>query len=299
MRPFHSLLVCLDLTEIDDLLLRYASYIVDCFGDISKVVLLHNIRFDYPEDAEEVVQSLERPLADMLHDIIREKADQIFGGRIQDCDTEIQITEQKSTPNALAAVVKEKNINLVIAGKKINYEGSGITVEMLLRVGGFNASILWVPETAYHRIQKVLLPIDFSRASLEVIKSGKYIKEHTDSKLEYMHVFNIPVHYFPFIAVDNLQKKMRKDAENQWQDFKKKHHTVGLEEASCALVFSRGNNVSQSIYNYALKQQTDLIVIHTKGKGALTSMMIGSVANRLIQLDTHIPILILKNSPID
>jgi nucleotide-binding universal stress UspA family protein len=87
---------------------------------------------------------------------------------------------------------------------------------------------------------------------------------------------------------------MKKEAEEEWEEFAASIPEIRQHDLQCAFTFSRGNNVSQTIYNYALRQKKDLILISTKGKGALTSFVIGSVANRLLQHDLHVPLLVVK-----
>lgn len=294
MVPFKKVLVCLDLSEIDEPLIGYVEYFLGVFQEIEELIFVHNIRFDYPDDALEVAELLEHPLDETLQSILDEKIRKGGFSRIRKKNPKVIIKEAKSTPKVLAEVANTEKIDLIFLGKKINYAGSGLTAERLIRLVSGTTSVLLVPETSHHSIQNVLLPIDFSKASGKAIETGMYIQNQTNAEMACQHVFNIPVHYFPYIVVGNLEKKMQQEAQNEWEAYKKRNPVVVETGLTCHLTFSRGNNISQSIFHYALKNQIDLIIMSTKGKGAITSMAIGSVANRVIQLDFHIPLLIQK-----
>lgn len=293
MNPIKTLIVGLDLSEMDDLLIHYASYVKQFLPDINTVVFVHNIKFDYPELAKELLQSLDKPLGEELSEAFLEKVDQHF--KLDKGEVEVVIEEQESTAQALADVAQQYDAPLLLAGKKISYPGSGRMVETLLRLQDFEGALLLLPETAYHQIQQILVPTDFSQASIKAIKQGAYFRKRSGASLQCQHVFSVPAHYFPYIVIDNVEEKLQKKAEKEWKPFSKKLTTEhGVSEIACALTFSGSKNIAQTIYDFALREKKDLIVISTKGRGVLSPLLIGSVAIRLIQLNMHVPLMVVK-----
>ena len=78
-----------------------------------------------------------------------------------------------------------------------------------------------------------------------------------------------------------------------------KHMQEALEEGR-----SRGvaietemlhGNIAAALIEYAKKHDVDLIVTGTKGHGALTELLMGSVTRNLVSL-AHIPVLVVKDS---
>jgi nucleotide-binding universal stress UspA family protein len=286
-------MVCLDLTEMDRILIQYTSYLCRIIKDVEHVIFVHNIKFDYPEEANEIIDTLEKPLDEVLSEVIMEKMGSHFisHDRIK---TQIHVEQNMSTPRALSELARTNQAELLIGGKKINYKGSGKVLDVLLRQTNFNASLLMVPETTHHQLERILIPTDFSKASKKALIYGNYLKQFSRANLECQHVMNIPAHYFPYIPVENVEEKMQKSAHKQWKNFVKGFGDELISELTCRFTFNKGKNTAQTIYDFALCEKKDLIIVSVKGKGALTSFLVGSVASRLIQLDMHIPLLVLK-----
>jgi nucleotide-binding universal stress UspA family protein len=282
-------MVCLDLTEMDDILIPYSANFSQAFSDIQKVVFVHNIRFDYPEQGDMIRDELDAPLATIVDEMLSEKIDSRFRLLNPEVETEVIITEDDTTAHGLVEVLDEVSADLVILGKKINYQGSGLVSEMLFRVPGFRSSMLLVPETAYYHIRDILVAIDFSKGSGVALALGSYLEKQVESTLSCLHIYDIPNHYFPYIPLDGLQDRMKENVKKEWDKYKKKLDP-SLRDLPCAFVFSNSNSVAQAIYNYAIREKKDLIIVNSKGRGELTAYLIGSVALRLVNMDTHIPV---------
>lgn len=294
MRPVKTAMVCLDLTEIDDMLIRYSAYFSRLVGAVEKVLFVHNIKFDYPSEAGEIIDDLDRPLGEVIEGIIREKVSDHFTSFDPSPVTDIVITEKSSTVQALAALAESESVDLTISGKKISYQGSGLVAESLLRVADFHSDLLLVPETAFHQIRNIVVATDFSEASISALERGLYVQEQAGAQLDCAHVFSIPAHYFPYIPVSNMQERLRKEAEKRWKEFAENLGDIAPHDLTCTFVFNEGRSTAQAIYDHAIRHKKDLIVIGSKGKGALTTMVIGSVAVGLVQTDAHIPLLVTR-----
>lgn len=288
-------MVCLDLTEMDEILIRYANFFSEQMNQhIENVYFVHNIRFDYPEEANEIIERLDRPLADIIRETIAEKVEEYFDEETSTSKAHIIIRQDSSTPHALARIAEQKEIKLTITGKKNAYRGSGLAAEKLLGLADFKSALLLVPEVARHSIENLLVPTDFSKSSWRSLESGIFMQKELHAKLSCVHVFSIPQHYFPYIPVDDMEASMREEAEEAWKKFDKELKKIDLHDVRCDFVFGRDKSTADVIYSHALRAGKDLIIISNKGKGALTSFLIGSVAIRLIQHDLQIPLLVTK-----
>ncbi len=289
MQVIKTALICLDLTEMDDILIQYADFLSDYIKDIDRVIFAHNIKFDYPDSAQAIINELDKPLKDLIREVLEEKINPVFSYESNTVSYDIVIEESESTPRALAEIAKSNKVDLTITGKKISYKGSGLVSEKLLQIVDFKSSLLMVPETAYHQIKNIVTPTDFSRFSKAAIERGIYLQKQTQAKHSCLHVLNIPAHFFPYIPVNDMKSKMRSDADKVWKKLIK-----GIDDSpECRIIFGEGESTADAIYSYALRHNKDLIVISAKGKGAFTSFTIGSVANRLIQKDLFIPLMIM------
>lgn len=246
MQPITIVLVSLDLTEMDDLLIQYTAHLCQTLKQIEKVYFAHNIKFDHADEAKDILNQLDKPLGELMTDSISEKLEDLFQNVPKNITNEIIVEENVSTPAALARLSKIHQVNLVITGKKLSYKGSGLVPEKLLGIGHFNASVLLVPETAYHRISNILVPTDFSKISKKAFVQGMNIKEQTKATISCQHVFSIQSFYFPAMMVQDFKPVLQKGAEKKWQNFKKGLTQTSVENMECELSFNANKNIAQT-----------------------------------------------------
>lgn len=294
MKPIKTLLVCLDLTEMDELLIQYAAYLAHLLDSIQEVHFMHNIRFDHAEDAKAILEQLDSSLQEIVIESIEDKVAQYFSPESADISTTIFVEEEHSTPHSIARLAKEQKVQLVLAGKKISYKGSGLVLEKLLRINDFSSSLLLVPETAYHQIQNILVPTDFSKNSKLAIEMGGLLKEEAQANMSLQHVFSIPAFYFPSLAAKDIEPTMRAQSERRWRKFAKELPQIGADQMECILTFNHDKNVAQTIYDHAVRNNKDLIIVSALGRGGFAAFLVGRVALQLVQADLHIPLLIVK-----
>lgn len=297
MVPYKSILFGLDLTDMDQVLLRYARFLCKTLPGLEKVYFLHNIRFDYPEEAETLMEELESPLSELIGEELKERVDFYFlgdnGGSSPDIDWEIVVTEGSSTAQEIVKTANAQSTELIILGKKLSYEGSGQVAERVLRQTTLKSDLLNVPETAPHQISRIVVPIDFSQASKRAIVVSHRIAKAVDGALTSQHVYTIPMHYFPFIPVQGFRKSMKEEAEKQHRRFWRSL-PEGLQEVPCAFTYSEDRTTAQTVYDFAIQKNKDLVVIGSKGRSNLPAILLGSTAIQLLKFDFHIPVLIAR-----
>ncbi|WP_236980010.1 universal stress protein [Membranihabitans maritimus] len=281
---FNKITVALDLTEMDEILIRYVDYLADKLKGVEEVTFFHNIKYDFPEDVEELINELDKPLADLIRDDILEKINLNFTSK--SISTQVVITQKDSSSHAIAENAKSTQSDIILVGKKVNYEGAGIMPGKLLRLT--EASVLFLPETAYHNIFNILNPIDFTASSLTAYKVAEEIKNRTEANLSCLHIYNIPMNYFPYIPLEKVRSKVVNSSEKEYQSFLRKADNSG--ETNCVFIDSKNRSIAQSIYNYAFRKHFDFIVVGARGR----TSFVGSVAEGLSNMDMHIPLLIVK-----
>ncbi|MCI5084189.1 MAG: universal stress protein [Saprospiraceae bacterium] len=294
MTNIKKMLIGLDLTEMDDLLVQYTSYLCDVLQEVDEVVFVHNIRLSEQEDMNEILSMLDKPLEEVVAEGIHETIDSHFRPAKTNVKTHVSVERMSSTPSFLAAKAKEHSVDLIAVGKKLSYRGSGLVVEKLLRIISTSTSVMLVPETAYHRFQEVLVPIDFSRHAKKAVAAGHYFRVHHDAKLTCQHVFNVPSFYFPAMAESGMEKRLHQAAEKKWNKFEKELKSEGIDQLECALSFNPEKSIAETIYDHAVRTHKDLIVMASKGKGGIASFAVGSIAMQMVKYDLHIPLLIVK-----
>jgi nucleotide-binding universal stress UspA family protein len=140
--------------------------------------------------------------------------------------------------------------------------------------------------------KKILVAVDFSYHCEEALKWTKRLQERFGSEV---HIINVVPNY-----VDNQAfSKLVQEETNQY--LAKLNETIQIKaqeqlDEAVAKVFSDSDKVSKSlvkdtqldiseaINDYANKNDIDLVVTGTHGRGRITRFFLGSVANKLARL---------------
>ena len=290
MSQFKRILVALDFTELDETLLAYTLY-------LSRTLPLQKIYFVHVSSQLEPLKDLEEELGGVPHDeLIREKLREEVMRHFKDSDISISCEVIEGTPpDILLKWVDIKGIDLLVVGRKDKRMGSGVTAKKLARQ--VNCSVLFVPQYIA-AITNVLIPLDFSKYSAELLKTGLDIGAQTSAQITCQHVFEMPINFYVklFQTSDKLRAKAREKAKTNFAAFLEEHH---VDQAQVKSVFNSDETKSPSrhINRYAESSGADLIVVGAKGAANLENFLIGDVTEQLITYIHSIALLIVKATP--
>ncbi len=144
---------------------------------------------------------------------------------------------------------------------------------------------------------KLLLPTDFSAASLPAFELAAYSRKMEGSEIILLHVltFKAPLIYersdFKLTTmVKEMEEDERKQAETELSALAKKYfHDVG--GVRCEVVRLK-KSVGEEICDFAEKAGCDVIVVGAHGHTALASFLLGSVTQRVL-LRSTLPVLVV------
>jgi K+-sensing histidine kinase KdpD len=116
---FNKLLVCLDLTEMDDYLMRYARFITDKFSS-ETVVFMHVMdSYEYPEELSELFSDEKvNSLKELIAGEVTEKMLKSFGGSSA-IPFQYSVNAQGDEAQAIYDYAKKNSIDLVISGTSL------------------------------------------------------------------------------------------------------------------------------------------------------------------------------------
>lgn len=281
-----KLLVAMDLTQMDGILLRYVSYLCEVWN-VQQVYFVHNIKqsdlsslyedfFDEDITIESIVKKeLERSIKDNY-----------TGG----APHELLITSDEYTESILTHLTKKLNIDLVIAGHKDELRGTGGVAQKLVRM--VSALVLLVPEETKNQMNKILVPTDFSAASADSIKVAQRLTEKSKGEIQALNIYSIPSIFFPYINTDRAMDKTKQHIQSKISQFRKKHKFS--DEIKFDYIHSPENAVVEVIEKYAEKGEFDLIVVSARGANTITKLFIGSITNDLLIQNRKMPLLVVK-----
>jgi nucleotide-binding universal stress UspA family protein len=287
MTSVDHIFVCLDLSEMDDHLINYSLFLGNKLG-CRKLTYIHIVKeWDLPDEVEELVDV---PGGDLETLIRKELAEKLQDKSSRGLETALVVKRGRSVPEVLQEEAKQHKPDVVMVGNKNLYAGSGYASTRILEE--VELPMLLIPETAYLQVNNILLPIDFSKHSRNVIETGTAMAKLLGANKQAVHVVHVPERFFPYIPEKKAMREAYKTAEHSYREFVKK---LKLEESlECDFISTGEHGIARRIYNYAIKHQFDLIVVAAKGRNWLNIATIGGVSYRLANLDLHIPLLIVK-----
>jgi nucleotide-binding universal stress UspA family protein len=290
MYKFERMLVCLDLSNMDDLLIMYADYISKLI-DVEKVTFLHVMEdSNFPEELSKEFPELAEPLDDIIKEELEEKVAKNYSKN--GVESEIKLVSGNTTEQILG-YAREFKVDLTLVGKKSGFKGTGVVLGKLAKF--IHSSILFLPESARHTFEKVLVPVDFSSESQIALQEAINISDKAGAEVEIQHVYELPAQYFPYNSpADVLKNKMKKHLDVKYQKFMKGVDTHG-KGINYFFSLNEDKTMTEVIYNRATSNQCDLIVLGSKTKTAASALFKGSTAEKLAKANYSIPLMVIKD----
>lgn len=136
------------------------------------------------------------------------------------------------------------------------------------------------------KIKKVLCPVDFSKCSRVALENAIELAKKAKGELHLFHAILMyeddsykPDDRLPdnIVSYELIQEISNQKLQNIASD----HHIDGFKIVTAS---SRAFSAAEEILNYAEDNQIDLIIMGTHGRTAISHLLLGSVAERVIRL---------------
>jgi len=292
MEPIKKILVALDMTEMDDTLIDFSSF-------VTKSSLATDIYFMNVMKTQNVPEELEKEYPEMVphavndrENIIKKKIDKTFKPH-KEINTHI-VVEKGQPSKAILKFTKVEGIDVIIIGNKKTLPGSGVIAQRLARRAG--CKLLIIPENHTPVLDRILVPIDFSEYSKQALEYAMYISRNNDGKVELIcqNVYNVPVGYhYTGKSYEEFARVMKKNAEKNFQKFISDIDTSGV---TITPVYSLDENddITTDIVDMARDKEVSGIIIGAKGRSATTALFLGSMAEKLMQVVKDYPLTVVR-----
>jgi nucleotide-binding universal stress UspA family protein len=144
---------------------------------------------------------------------------------------------------------------------------------------------------AFRRLKKLLVPIDFSDASLKAIEYAVPFARHSGGTVHLIHVIERPIFLsdLPDINVANLDANLVKDATAQLLSMANEE----IEELIPVQPVVRIGQPFVEILAAAKALNIDLIIMATRGNTGLKHVILGSTAERVVR-HAGCPVLVVR-----
>ena len=191
---------------------------------------------------------------------------------------------------------EELNSDLVVIGQKSNTRSHGITAKNFARHVKCNALV--VPEEAEFKLEKILVPVDFSDNSGKALRTAVALAKSLNNKpeIEVLHFFELPpnvgAYRFSEIKLIALIKEDREEALPEFVD----KYVSEEDQKGMTLTVSESvrRPIGQHIVQYANEHGHNLIVTGAKGHSKLELLLLGSVTEKMLANTNCLPVLIVK-----
>lgn len=294
MKSFKRYLVALDFSSIDSTLIRYVAYLASV-TDAEKVYFVH------------IAPSLTLPRGYKREDLGKQPIDEYIKQKMK---AEVAQYFKPTKEIAWACEVEEgnplkellhwaevKQTDLLLVGKKKLSEGSGIVAQKLARKA--TCSVLFVMDNTKPKIQKIAVPLDFSKNSGYALEEALLLYPHLDNaEIMGQHAFDVPndTYYDAFKTLGDFELVMLENARSDFKDFIKDYN-FQVDDVNFSMEYSRDDymNPAKRIFEFAQNKKADLIAIGAKGHSLLGLFFMGSVTEKLLVYNDSIPVLVVKD----
>ncbi|MCC5938445.1 MAG: universal stress protein [Lunatimonas sp.] len=287
MKQFSKVMVGLDLTKMDETLLSNIKIWSPILG-IEKIYFVHVAKdLSIPEELSKNYPDLLAPVDETIIRGIKHELNEFSFD-----PTEYEIMVKEGSPmETVLRWCKIKDVDLLVMGRKKQLEGSGSLAKNLAQKSP--TSVLFIPEGfGTDHPSKLLVPLDFSDYSRITVDLALKLAAKVNATVACCHLYEVPAGYsktgksyeeFKGIMLQNVQKDFAK--------FTAKHDYTDLP---CEFILKEKQSEARYIIDYGKSFGADMVIIGSRGRTHSAAMLLGSVAEKLIQLNTEVPTLILK-----
>lgn len=291
MEDLKRVLVALDLTEMDETLVRYVARLSNEI-DLDKIYFFNVMKnMELPDKIAEKYPDLVAPMDEATKNEIQYTINEEAGNQLRG-DVEIKVTDGNRAEKILKWA-KIKEVDLIVMGRKSGLEGQGIVSGKVVKLAP--CSVIFVPEVLPEALFNLVVPIDYSPSSKLAFQfSLNMAKKIPGLKLTCLNVYNVPSGYhYSGKSFEEFVEIMKQNAEESFNEFISEFDTKGIN-VEPKYVLDKKNDVAKKIYQFALKNKASAIAVGSKGRTQVAAVLIGSIAEKLINLNSQIPTIVVK-----
>ncbi|NVK49104.1 MAG: universal stress protein [Cyclobacteriaceae bacterium] len=291
MYLIKKMIVCLDQSPLDKTLIEFAKFVAKV-NQTKKIFFVNVIKnLSVPKEVLEEFPNLVENMVSERQNAMKKSVSEVFGHQ-----KEISlnyIVKEGNLSKKILKLAEEKSVDMIIIGRKTNLPGTGIAALRLARRA--SCSLLIVPEDSVPKVKKILVPSDFSDYSRDAMEEAIMIAaRHGHAEIVCQNVYNVPSGYhFTGKTYEEFTQIMQMHAEINYKKFIRKIDTKGIKITP---IYTKDDDDDpvQEIISKALEIEADGIIIGAKGRTAATALFIGSMAERLIQYNDSLPLLVTR-----
>jgi len=292
MYQIKKIIVCLDQSDMDETLVKFAAFIAKT-NQSKKIYFTNVIRnLSIPKD-------ILAEFPNLISNMVKERENQMKKVVAKNFDSNIKVSssfivKEGQLSKKILKLANEKSADLILVGRKTSLPGSGVVSQRLARRA--SCSLLIVPENSQPKVKKLLVPSDFSDYSKDALEEAIEIAEKNEGKSEIIcqNVYAVPSGYhFTGKSYEEFSEIMLQNATINYKKFIRK---IDTKSSKIKPLYTKDEDDDPvvDIISKAGEIKADMIIIGAKGRTAATALFIGSMAERLIQMNDKVPLLVTR-----
>lgn len=280
MKRYKRIVVPLGLRELDQGAISWASRIAS-LADTEHVLFIHALNApDFPEQTKAKYPWLLAPLDETIRQKMKDLVNQTWENNSK-MNISFEVVNSKSESIAILEAVVEDDSDLIIIGR--GAFGGGMAVKLARKSP---CSVMSVPTDHAKKLERILVPTDFSEFSRNALDVATAFAESEQlTKIDSLHVFNIgTVHHKVTLPEEEQMLLAEEFASELFRDYLKDSDLRGVSVEQ-HMVVDRSVPIASS--RLARELGVDLIVTSCRGKNAISSWLLGSNTESLLE---HAPV---------
>lgn len=289
MYRFREILIALDLSNTDDKLIQYGLGVANVV-EAEEVIFMHVAK---DTDLTQMVEDEGKKIT------LKEKYENKINKTITSylpLATNIRTITEVVAGDPLTVMLqasKEQKVDLIIVGRKSVGDGSGKVSRALTRRA--LCSVLSIPHNTKVELKTVVLPIDYSDFSkMAIEKAIAFARKRPNIEIVCLNIYALPQGYLSSGKTEEeFAEIMKKNSEKRFNHFMKEFDLEGVKIRPHFQLDTK-NFFAKIIFNIALVNDADLIIIGSRGRTTMAAAFLGSTTEKLLKQNISIPTLILK-----
>lgn len=289
MKNFSKALVGLDLTEMDDVLIKKTITFIEFLG-IEKCYFIHIAKdLAIPQEILDTYPDLIAPGDESVEAIMKDKLRHFnFPASVE---VEVFAEEGNHPLDTFLRWARIKDVDLIVMGRKETLEGSGSLAKGVAKKAP--CSILMLQEKRPVGMpKKIMIPTDFSSHNHMIFEFGERISEEVGAELVPVNIYEVPHGYSKTgKSFEEFSEIMKENAQKDYEKFLNKKNK---KHVPCQFILREKSHDGEILLEHALQIGADMILLGSRGKSKSAAIMLGSTAEELIAKNNLIPMLIFK-----
>lgn len=283
-----NILVAVDLTDMDETLIRYAHFLQKKLN-LDIVHFVHNIKgYEVDDVLEDLLEG--KDIRRLIEKNLKAKIARVF---TQENTYTLDILEHDSTEYNLKAWARKQEVDTILLGFKQEQFGTAAMAQKLIRM--FKGNVMLVPRTASLQWNRILVPTDLSAPFQLIIEKLKLMRQlDPHPEIHILKSFGIPSLFFPFVDDKRAVKQAHELIDKQYSEVKRKYAVP--EDVVFHARYQGDQSVVDIIQEKSKRLHADLIIMSAKGASKIPSIFIGSTINEIVNTNPFQVIYILKQA---